>query len=972
MDSEENVRYVVAGNPTGWAAMAKTIRDVDEDKIKDCKEDIDTLLVFTGLFSAVLTAFVVESYQSLSPDKMDTVIQLLGQISNQTVSYTIVSDRINATVGPSSQAQPSFQPPLAALRVNQLWFSSLIITLITASFGILVKQWLREYLAVDYTSPHERLRARQFRHPGLTAWKVFEIAGVLPLLLQLALGLFLLGLCFFTWSSNTGVGKTSTVLVAGWAFLFISATIAPLASPRCPYKTALLKGVMRSLRRQIRNLLFPASVRSGLWAILRTTSLGVVTSTSPSLLIPGRYFVEEVEAVKQDTDELSILREVDAFLLDDDMLGTTIFDSLVQHYADPSTVIKFVLEALNIRLKGSELAQPLTSIPDLRRLTKRGWVAISDIVATTVLQSLGKRGSGVGRWLEDAIYLLLSNSDQSLTPSARNALVRCTQKTAISRFRNVLESSRSSSHVVIPRLHDILGLLTSQMNDLLSRYDVSGADVVSLVLQLQALETGHIASTPLHSILDVRSLPPSVWSSYSEIVGAAVIHDLKGGAENEEMASWQEDAIYILLSASEHPFSSIACSVLAALHTREEHWQRFLACVRSISSALNQHSLYVLSCLREVCRRLPTDISIGSLWVEIALSVPCNAQCTHTATDGVLRLAPILHDHLLLYPEWAQHYTNLLVDRLEIVYADTSNTRNAWPPGFLDACYALLSSRLPLSSMHPGISRVLMKVLLMDSAPALESLWSVKSSNRLWIVESAVANAITRLVAEANTEDRDSFIRAMHAHCTNYMSPSSRGSNEWIADRNIVRLCALVTQIYVETRADTSHSEAWRSFYEECASALDVFIETKFSSLDDVEKQQTVAIADECLAALGFTPDSTSEGGRDLGTGTAATGSLFTVPLLSTPILKQLVRIAPQNSQHPEQIQRLKIHNISRGDAQDPVNTVVEVENTAETPRDRGDSTSGGPGSFTEDGIEAIPVPPTRMQIPHAVVSRTT
>ncbi len=30
--------------------MAKTIRDVDEDKVKDYKEDIDTLLVFVRIF----------------------------------------------------------------------------------------------------------------------------------------------------------------------------------------------------------------------------------------------------------------------------------------------------------------------------------------------------------------------------------------------------------------------------------------------------------------------------------------------------------------------------------------------------------------------------------------------------------------------------------------------------------------------------------------------------------------------------------------------------------------------------------------------------------------------------------------------------------------------------------------------------------------------------------------------------------
>lgn len=30
--------------------MARTIREVDEDRIRDCKEDIDTLLVFVRTF----------------------------------------------------------------------------------------------------------------------------------------------------------------------------------------------------------------------------------------------------------------------------------------------------------------------------------------------------------------------------------------------------------------------------------------------------------------------------------------------------------------------------------------------------------------------------------------------------------------------------------------------------------------------------------------------------------------------------------------------------------------------------------------------------------------------------------------------------------------------------------------------------------------------------------------------------------
>ena len=45
-DSDANVRYVLSGKPTGWSAMAGEVRNFDEERVKDTKEDIDTLLVF--------------------------------------------------------------------------------------------------------------------------------------------------------------------------------------------------------------------------------------------------------------------------------------------------------------------------------------------------------------------------------------------------------------------------------------------------------------------------------------------------------------------------------------------------------------------------------------------------------------------------------------------------------------------------------------------------------------------------------------------------------------------------------------------------------------------------------------------------------------------------------------------------------------------------------------------------------------
>ncbi|KIP02589.1 hypothetical protein PHLGIDRAFT_78932, partial [Phlebiopsis gigantea 11061_1 CR5-6] len=124
--------------------MDSVVREADEKKVKDCKEDIDTLLVFAGLFSAVLTAFVIESYQNLQPDPSTRVIELLAQISSQLSSYALTAEFANSTAQAISQIDV-FKPSPSMVKVNALWFASLICSLVTASLGMLVKQWLREY-----------------------------------------------------------------------------------------------------------------------------------------------------------------------------------------------------------------------------------------------------------------------------------------------------------------------------------------------------------------------------------------------------------------------------------------------------------------------------------------------------------------------------------------------------------------------------------------------------------------------------------------------------------------------------------------------------------------------------------------------------------------------------------------------------------------------------------------------------------
>lgn len=46
LDSPEVPPNITDKTESEWAAVSKTIRNVDEEKIKDYKEDIDNILVF--------------------------------------------------------------------------------------------------------------------------------------------------------------------------------------------------------------------------------------------------------------------------------------------------------------------------------------------------------------------------------------------------------------------------------------------------------------------------------------------------------------------------------------------------------------------------------------------------------------------------------------------------------------------------------------------------------------------------------------------------------------------------------------------------------------------------------------------------------------------------------------------------------------------------------------------------------------
>ncbi|EMD31593.1 hypothetical protein CERSUDRAFT_26401, partial [Gelatoporia subvermispora B] len=121
-----------------WDKFAKRLQRQDEDSAKVWKEEIDALLVFAGLFSAVLTAFNVDLYKSLkpcTPAASDTntlaLIHLITLLNNGTTPEMLAAATVSDNCKPGS----------AAVWINALWFASLVLSLSSASIGIVIRQW---------------------------------------------------------------------------------------------------------------------------------------------------------------------------------------------------------------------------------------------------------------------------------------------------------------------------------------------------------------------------------------------------------------------------------------------------------------------------------------------------------------------------------------------------------------------------------------------------------------------------------------------------------------------------------------------------------------------------------------------------------------------------------------------------------------------------------------------------------------
>jgi len=255
------------------------------------------------LFAGFLSAFLIELLGRLEQDPLDIIQDVL--------IYQTQMMR-NSSLGPYVPAD--FSPPEHIVVVNALFYASLGFMVLAAFIAMLIKSWVREFDRGlrAMSIPEQRAKTREFRYLGMERWKLPEMVETLPLLIQISLLLFSIGLVIFLFHiSKPSFGVTTTILCVGILYYVMTTSISVVVSSS-PFHSPLSRRLGKVYQRM--HAYFCPRVRYFLSQAMDTTpatTLGRIRwhikiflqETRPYL---ENDFVEPISATTVDNVQLSI------------------------------------------------------------------------------------------------------------------------------------------------------------------------------------------------------------------------------------------------------------------------------------------------------------------------------------------------------------------------------------------------------------------------------------------------------------------------------------------------------------------------------------------------------------------------------------------------------------------------------------------------------------------------------------------
>ncbi|KAI9458012.1 hypothetical protein BJY52DRAFT_1150035, partial [Lactarius psammicola] len=227
----------IYGGPSGgpWSMYLTETEKKDKEMVERWKGEADSALIFAGLFSAVVTVSLVESYKFLSPDPGDETVRLLTQLSGQLVNISNGIPLESTVAGP-------FKPSTSAVLVNLTWFCSMALCFSCSVAATITQQCARQYLVLTQGSgaPYERARLRTFLFNGLKRFQVDRVLQVLAMAMHFSILLYAVGILSFIFlidSAQRMIGFVTLSIVIILGLIYATFTLLPLFFFDCPYAT---------------------------------------------------------------------------------------------------------------------------------------------------------------------------------------------------------------------------------------------------------------------------------------------------------------------------------------------------------------------------------------------------------------------------------------------------------------------------------------------------------------------------------------------------------------------------------------------------------------------------------------------------------------------------------------------------------------------------------------------------------------
>ncbi|KAG6857055.1 hypothetical protein H0H87_010020 [Tephrocybe sp. NHM501043] len=212
---------VPTSTPSVWTSLSTSVQSTMNPEMERLRSSLDALLVFLGLFSAIIAAFFIESSKGCREDEAKRTNELLRNLTN--IILAIHNTSFDATKLP---AQVDFIPEPRDLRATSYWAIALIFSLLIAALAVVCRGFLSSLI--------QQKRGSSLHHLTLTWLRWKEVDRLLkpavqsiPFLMVFPCFVFIIGFLDSLFSLREDVdGPIPIAILAAFS---LSATLVTVA-----------------------------------------------------------------------------------------------------------------------------------------------------------------------------------------------------------------------------------------------------------------------------------------------------------------------------------------------------------------------------------------------------------------------------------------------------------------------------------------------------------------------------------------------------------------------------------------------------------------------------------------------------------------------------------------------------------------------------------------------------------------------